>query len=121
MSQATNSGENIIADALGGAGATTRYVQLHTGGAGELGTANVASNSTRKPVTFGAASGGVAASTSAPKWTNVPASETYVNWSLWTTVTGGVSLCYGAISPNVSVEAGDNFEFPIGDLTITGS
>lgn len=94
------------------------YVQLHTGAPGAAGTSNVATNNTRKVITFGASSGGVSTSSSDENWTNVPATETYTNFSLWDASTAGNFLGSGTLTAN-PVTAGDTFDLAIGAITDT--
>ena len=114
---------NVVFNATAYAGQSTLYVQLHTGDPGEAGTSNVASEPTRKSVTFGNATGTAptqVANDSAPSWTNYPGSVTEnVNYvSLWDAVTAGNCVCSGAIGTN-NVNPGDTVTFPIGTLIVT--
>jgi hypothetical protein len=113
--------ENELLDTLDGAGsaysASATYLKLHIGDPGEAGTGNPATETTRKAVSFGAASGGSKTSTATVEWTLVAATETYSHWSLWDNSTAGNCLWYGALSANAAVTAGDTFE--ITSLTLT--
>ena len=113
--------ENELLDTLDGSGsaysASATYLKLHTGDPGEAGTSNAATETTRKAVSFGAASGGSKVSTATVEWTLVAATETYSHWSMWDNSTAGNCLWYGALSANASVTAGDTFE--ITSLTLT--
>lgn len=93
------------------------YVKLHTGDAGEDGTSNAASESTRKAISFSAASSGSMASSATVEWTNVAATETYSHWSLWDASTAGNCLWTGALSTSAAVTAGDTFQ--ITSLTLS--
>jgi hypothetical protein len=93
------------------------YVKLHTGDAGEAGTTNAASETTRKAISFSAASSGSMASSATVEWTNVAASETYSHWSLWDASTAGNCLWSGALSSSAAVTAGDTFQ--ITSLTLS--
>ena len=93
------------------------YVKLHTGDAGEDGTTNAASNTTRQSVSFSSAASGSMASSAAVTWTNVPATETYSHFSLWDASSAGNCLWSGALSSSASVSAGDTFQ--ITSLTLT--
>jgi len=90
---------------------------LHTGDPGEDGTANAASESTRKAVSFAAASGGSMSSSGTVEWTNVAATETYTHWSLWDALSAGNALWSGALASSAAVVAGDTFQ--ITSLTLT--
>lgn len=115
--------ENELLDTLDGAGsaysATATYLKLHVGNPGEDGTGNAAAETTRKSVSFQAASNGSKTSTAntSVEWTNVSTTETYTHWSLWDNSTAGNCLWYGALSANAAVTAGDTFE--ITSLTLT--
>ena len=93
------------------------YVKLHTGDAGEDGTSNAASETTRKAISFSAASSGSMASSATVEWTNVAATETYSHWSLWDASTAGNCLWTGALSTSAAVTAGDTFQ--ITSLTLS--
>jgi len=93
------------------------YVKLHTGDAGEAGTTNAASETTRKAISFSAASSGSMASSATVEWTNVAATETYSHWSLWDASTAGNCLWTGALSTSAAVTAGDTFQ--ITSLTLS--
>lgn len=113
--------ENELLDTLDGAGsaysASATYLKLHVGDPGETGANNPATETTRKAVSFGAASSGSKTSTATVEWTLVAATETYTHWSLWDNSTAGNCLWYGALSANAAVTAGDTFE--ITSLTLT--
>jgi hypothetical protein len=113
--------ENELLDTLDGAGsaysASATYLKLHVGDPGETGANNPATETTRKSVSFNAASGGSKTSTATVEWTLVAATETYTHWSLWDNSTAGNCLWYGALSANAAVTAGDTFE--ITSLTLT--
>lgn len=93
------------------------YLKLHTGDAGEDGTANAATETTRKVVTFSAAASGSIASSATVSWTSVSTTETYSHWSLWDASTAGNCLWTGALSSSASVTAGDTFQ--ITSLTLS--
>lgn len=97
---------------------TYKYVQLHTGAPGAAGTANVAGNSTRKLVAFGAVSGGAVASNADITWTAVPTTEQYLKCSFWDALTAGNFGVSGAITGN-AVTAGDTATAAAGTITIS--
>jgi hypothetical protein len=115
----SNYAELKLLDTLGGTSfsVTTCYVKLHTGDAGEDGTANAATETTRKSVSWSAAASGSKASSATLSWTNVAATETYSHWSMWDASTGGNCIWTGALSSTASVTAGDTFE--ITSLTLS--
>lgn len=89
---------------------TTAYIQLHTGDPGEDGTANAASETTRKALSWSAASSGSMATSATAEWTSVSTTETYSHWSLWDAASSGNCLWTGALSASASVVAGDTFQ-----------
>jgi hypothetical protein len=93
------------------------YVKLHTGDAGEDGTTNAATETTRKVAAWATASSGAIATSATIEWTNVAATETYSHWSLWDAVTSGNCLWTGALSSSAAVTAGDTFQ--ITSLTLS--
>jgi len=118
----SNYAENALLDALFNNTAlqkAARYVKLHTGDPGEVGTANAATETTRKSVTGAAASGGVFTSVNDLQWTNVAATETYSHISIWDDPTAGNCLWTGALTASKSVNAGDTFTLPTGQLTVS--
>lgn len=98
---------------------SARYLKLHIGDPGEVGTANPATETTRKSITSAATSNGVFTSTNDLAWTNVAGSETYSHVSLWDASTAGNCLWSGALTASKAVTAGDNFTIPSGSLTVT--
>lgn len=95
------------------------YIQLHTGDPGAAGTSNVAGNSTRKSVSFSAASGGTMTNDAAISWDSgeVDTSEDYTHFSLWSAASSGTFLWSGTITAN-AVTAGDTFTIGSGDLDL---
>lgn len=109
---------DLVFNATAYSGQSTVYVQLHIGDPGETGASNVATETTRKAVTFGAASGGAISSDAAATWTNVAGTEDYTFISLWDAATVGNCLWSGAMTAN-AVTAGDTFTIASGDIDIT--
>lgn len=93
------------------------YVKLHTGDAGEAGTTNAASETTRKVAAWATAASGAIATSATLEWTNVAATETYSHWSMWDASTAGNCLWTGALSSSAAVTAGDTFQ--ITSLTLS--
>lgn len=89
---------------------TNVFVKLHTGDPGEDGTSNAAAETTRKQVSWNAASSGSIGASATLTWTNVSTSETYSHWSLWDNVSAGNCIWTGSLSSNAAVTAGDTFE-----------
>lgn len=94
------------------------YVKLHTGDPGEAGTSNAATETTRKLISFSAASGGSMSSSATVEWTNVAATETYTHFSLWDSLTTGNCLWSGALGSSAAVTAGDTFQITALSLTL---
>lgn len=96
------------------------YVQLHTGDPGAAGTSNVAGETDRTQGTFGSvASGGAISNTADIAWTSVSTTEVLSHISLWSASTSGTYLGSAALTQSKSVNSGDNFSIPSGDLDIT--
>lgn len=98
-------------------GTTYKYAQLHTGDPGAAGTTTVATNSTRKLVTWDSSSGGLLASSADTQWTNVGGTEDYTHYSLWSALTAGTFGASGLVTAN-PVTTGDTFTLPTGDVTV---
>lgn len=117
---------NALLDGLGNAtnwtAPTAFWVKLHVGDPGSAGTANAATETTRKQASFGAASGGAITTDAALTWTNVAGTEDYTHFSAHDddgTPTGNF-LCSGTIVAN-SVTAGDTFSIATADLDLAVS
>ncbi len=123
MSDAGNNAENEVAEYLGANGAPTAIdsanVKLHTGDPGEDGTANVATESTRKVASFGAASGGVITMSATLSWVSVSTTETYVWVSVWDNITAGNHLWNAVLASSVGMTSGEDFDLTALTLTVT--
>jgi hypothetical protein len=101
--------------------ATTTYpwIQLHTAAPGAAGTTAVATESTRKQVTWGTASGGaILNATSAITWTGVAGTEQYTKSTFWTASTAGTFGFSGTVTAS-AVTAGDTFTIAIGGISVS--
>ena len=110
---------NKFLDALGNATAfsvTDVYIKLHVGDPGANGTSNPATETTRKVVTFAAASNGTIASDSAATWTNIAGSEDATHFTSWDNLTAGNFLFSGTVTSN-PYTAGDTVSIASGSLT----
>lgn len=110
---------NKFLDALGNNtsfAVTTVYVKLHVGDPGANGTANPATETTRKSVSFAAASGGSIASDASVSWTNIAGSEDATHFTAWDNETAGNFLFSGLITGN-PYTAGDTLTIASGALT----
>lgn len=94
------------------------YVKLHVGDPGANGTANPATETTRKAVSFGVASAGVLASDADVSWTNIAGSEDANHFTAWDSLTTGNFLFSGTITAN-PYDAGDTYTISSGNLTAT--
>ncbi len=92
------------------------YIKLHTGDPGANGTANAATETTRKEVTFASASAGAIASDAAVTWTNIAGSEDATFFTAWDNLSAGNFLFSGSITGNAYI-AGDTYTIPSGSLT----
>lgn len=100
----------------------TPYIQLHIGDPGAAGTANLATETTRKAVTFAVASGGSMSNSASVTWTNIAGSQDATHFSIWNAATAGTFKYSGTIVAN-PYTAGDTYTAAIGGivLTITGA
>lgn len=116
---------NSFLDAFGNATNVTAptgcYVKLHTADPGAAGATAAATETTRKSVSWGAASAGVLTSDADCAWTSVAGSETYSHVSFWDAATAGTFLGSDALNTPQAVTAGNNFTIPSGSLTVTVS
>jgi hypothetical protein len=92
------------------------YVKLHVGDPGANGTANPATETTRKAVSFGVASAGVLTSDDDVTWTNIAGSEDANHFTAWDSLTAGNFLFSGTITAN-PYDAGDTYAIDAGNLT----
>jgi len=112
---------NAWLDALGNAtsfSVTTPYVKLHVGDPGANGTSNPATETTRKSVSFAAASNGALASDADVSWTNIAGSQDATHFTAWDNETAGNFLFSGTITGN-AYTAGDTYTISSGGLTVS--
>ena len=110
---------NKFLDAIGNATAfsvTTIYIKLHVGDPGINGTTNPAIETTRKAVSFAAASAGSIASDADITWINIAGSEDATHFTAWDNLTTGNFLFSGTITGN-PYTAGDTYTIASGSLT----
>lgn len=98
------------------------FIQLHIGDPGAAGTANKATELTRKAVTFAAASGGAMSNSVAVTFANIAGSQDATHFSLWrgsgADTDGTGTFCFsGTIAAN-SYTAGDTYTAAIGDIDL---
>ncbi len=92
------------------------YIKLHIGEPGAAGTANPATETTRKAASFGAASAGALASDADVSWTNIVGSDDANHFTAWDALTNGNFLFSGTITAN-PYDAGDTYTISSGNLT----
>lgn len=106
---------NAVANATAYSAANV-YIKLHTGDPGANGTANAATETTRKEATFTTASSGSITSDADITWTNISGSEDATHFSAWDDISTGHFLFSGTITGNAYV-AGDTYSIPSGSLS----
>jgi hypothetical protein len=94
------------------------WIKLHTGDPGASGTANAATNTTRKQAAWAGASAGSIATNAELLWEAVAASEDYTHWSGWSLESGGTAGWSGTVTAD-AVTAGNNLRVAAGGLTYT--
>lgn len=102
------------------AGLDGTYIQLHVGDPGAAGTANAATETTRKLISLGAVSGGSATNDGAITWTSIAGSQDPTHYSLWTAVSAGTFKFSGTITAD-AYTAGNTFTIDVGQLLIAVS
>jgi hypothetical protein len=116
-----------MAEGMGSAGANTAldallaaytWIKLHVGAPGSAGTANAATETTRKQATWRAASSGASSQSNALTWTSVAGTEDYTHFTCWTASSAGTFGFSGTVTAN-SVTAGDTFTIAIDDLDVS--
>ena len=110
---------NSFLDALGNNtsyAVTQVYIKLHVGDPGSAATANAATETTRKSVSFAVASAGAIASDADISWTNISGSQDATHFSAWDSLTAGNFLFSGTITAN-SYTAGDTYTISSGNLS----
>lgn len=112
---------NGFLDSLGNATAfsvSNVYVKLHIADPGSAGTANPATETTRKAASFGSATAGGLSSDAAITWTNIAGSEDATYFTVWDSLTAGNFLFSGTITGN-PYTAGDTYTIASGALTVS--
>jgi hypothetical protein len=94
------------------------YVKLHVGDPGAAGTANAATETTRKEASFSAASAGTLTSDAALTWTNIAGSQDATHFSAWDNISAGNFLFSGTVTAN-AYTAGDSFTISSAALTVS--
>lgn len=99
-------------------GAAFPWIKLHVGDPGAAGTANAATNTTRKQASWASAAGGAIATNAELRWDNVPASEDYTHWTGWSASSGGTVGWSGTVTAD-PMTSSNNFVIASGGLTFT--
>ena len=110
---------NAFLNALGNAtsfSVAVPYIKLHVGDPGSAATANAATETTRKSVSFAVASAGAIASDADISWTNISGSQDATHFSAWDSLTAGNFLFSGTITGN-AYTAGDTYTITSGNLS----
>lgn len=94
-------------------------VKLHLGDPGSAGTANAATETTRKAITFSAASGGAITNSGAVSWTSYPAAETITHVSFWDDISAGNFIGSDALAASRTPAIGDTVTLAAGDLDLS--
>ena len=82
------------------------------------GGTEVGGSYTRRPITYGAISGGVMSNSAAMSFTNLP-TATITHYAVMSAATGGTMHCYGALNTPVSATTGDQLNIPIGSHSLS--
>jgi hypothetical protein len=117
-----NSVLDAIANQTNWTAPTALWLKLHVGDPGAAGTANAATETTRKDITacFPAASGGTCTSNVAITWTGVAGTEDFSHYSVWSASSAGTFYWSGLITAN-AVVTGDTFTIPSGGIVLSQS
>ncbi len=113
---ATGFGSAGASAALDAVRAGFTWIKLHVGDPGANGTANAATETTRKQATWSTVSGGAFSNTNSLDWTNVAGSEDFAWFTAWSASTAGTFGFSGTITAN-PVTTGDNFSIAASGLT----
>lgn len=93
------------------------WLKLHVGAPGSAGTANAATETTRKQITWGSpASGSMASVTADLVWTSISGSQDATHCTVWDASTAGNFGVSGVITAN-AYTAGDTLTIPAGSVT----
>ena len=92
------------------------YIKLHTGDPGAAGTANPATETTRKAASFGVAVAGAINSDADISWTNIAGSQDATHFTAWDNISAGNFLFSGNITAN-PYTAGDTYTISSGNLS----
>lgn len=117
---ATGISSAAAATALDAIAAAYPWMKLHIGDPGSAGTSNAATETTRKQVTWAAASGNTLSNSAVVTWTNISGSQDATHATFWTASTNGTFGFSATITAN-AYTAGDTFNVAIGDIDLAFS
>lgn len=109
-----SNGANVALDAVL---AAHTWVKLHIGDPGAAGTANPATETTRKQAAWVASAAGASSNSGAITWSAIAGSQDATHFTLWTAATVGAFGISGTITAN-PYTAGDDYVVAIGDLDV---
>jgi hypothetical protein len=109
-------GANAVLD--GTAMPATLYAKLHTGNPSAAGTANAATETTRKSFTRAAASGGATSNAADISWPTISGSQDATHLTLWDNVSAGNCWAIVPLTAN-AYTAGDTLTIAAGDLDLS--
>jgi len=96
------------------------WVKLHVGDPGSAGIANAASETTRKQITFSAASGGIITNSAQVQWLNYPVGTDTISYvSFWDASSGGTFIGSDGLATNRTPASGDTVTLAAGDLDLS--
>ncbi len=96
---------------------TTYFLGFNTADPGGTGASEGTAG--RQSIVFAAPSGGTQTSTTAQAFTNVPGSQTYTYFSVWTAATAGTYVRGGQLFPPITPPAGSTVDVAAGGITFT--
>lgn len=96
---------------------TQVWVKLHVGDPGSAGTANAATETTRKSISMAAASGPTITNDVVVQWPSIAGSQDPTHYSLWDASTGGNFLGSGTIT-SAAYLATNTFAILAGDFDL---
>lgn len=124
----TDTAENLVLDWVNGVGTPTRPTtplkcRLLTANGSDSSAGTEVANAggstyASQNVTVGAASSGATSNSSTLSFANMPA-VTVVGVEIWDSAGSPVRLWHGALTASKTVNLGDTFEIPSGDLDLT--
>lgn len=109
-------------DMLGGTAFTApagAFAELHLGDPGANGTANPSTETSRKSITYGAASAGSKSMTNTPSWAWVQGTETISHLAIWDASTSGNFLFSITLTASKSVSNGDTLNLTALSISFT--